>query len=303
MVCSLVCVGYVLGTVGNYLVCSVVYSDPTMQTVLHLILVNLAAAGLICCLLNLPITFSLFVCNCKPEIFTVLRNIHWVLTAAVTCLVCACHVLLSIDRYDAVIRHFNRRITKDRMKAIAMGLWALGLVLAILTIVLVSTSTVLWLPVNTAPNSIDTKLSTNLMIALGVSIAVLVGMISAMMYSYFRVKCTVRQHKQQLIQMLGQENLNTEMRLTRMFVLVVLCFVVTTFPYLIYGIMYSVKGENNYIIETVAYAALPFSHVVNPMIYAQFVSGLWRAMERKLKILFGCQIQQVHPVMQMNAGP
>ena len=152
-----------------------------------------------------------------------------------------------------------------------MGLWALGLVLAILTIVLVSTSTVLWLPVNTAPNSIDTKLSTNLMIALGVSIAVLVGMISAMMYSYFRVKCTVRQHKQQLIQMLGQENLNTEMRLTRMFVLVVLCFVVTTFPYLIYGIMYSVKGENNYIIETVAYAALPFSHVVNPVIYAQFV--------------------------------
>ena len=60
VVCSLVCVGYVLGTVGNYLVCSVVYSDPTMQTVLHLILVNLAAAGLICCLLNLPITFSLF---------------------------------------------------------------------------------------------------------------------------------------------------------------------------------------------------------------------------------------------------
>ena len=296
--CLLVFVCYMVGATGNYLVCSVVYSDPAMQTVTHLILVNLAAADLIGCLLSLPIVFVLFVYQWQPEILAILGNIHWVVTSAVGFHVCACHILLSIDRYDAVIRHANPRITKERMKAIATWLWALGLVDTILTITLVATSTVLWIP---AATSINSNVCTNLTTVLWMGAAVLFGTIVAVTHSFVSVKIAVAKNKQHLIQIMGQENLNTELRFTTMSVWVVLCFTVSTAPFLVLGILTCVIGDVDHSFEKVSYITTELSYAINPIIYAHFVSGLSEAMKIKFKSLFGCkEHNNIHPELPLN---
>lgn len=301
--CLLISVWNVVGSIGNYLLCSVVYSDPTMQTPIHLILVNLALADLIGCLVIPPLTLALLLCNCQEEVFSTLGNIHLVLSGALAVLVSAINVLLSIDRYDAIIRHLNRRITKEKMKGIAIGLWAMDLAIAGLVITLVSTSTFRWIPLSAAPNLDDEKLYVRMMIAFIAGCVILLGMVLAVTYSFVSVKCTIRQHKQQLIQLLGQENLNKEEKLTRMSLWVALVFAVTSLPSMMLGIHYTVVGPVNYNLEKVTYAMLAIGYGINPVVYTQFMPGLWRAMKRKMKSFFGCQDPQVHPAMQMNTGP
>ena len=301
--CLFISVWHVIGTVGNYLLCSVVYSDSTMQTPIHLILVNLALADLIGCLVIPPLTFAMFVCSCRPEVFSTLGNIQLVLSGTLAILVSAINVLLSIDRYDAVIRHLNRRITKERMKGIAIGLWAMDLAVAALMITLVSTSTFRWTPISGTPHPNDEKLYTNMMIAMVLGCVLLVGMTSVVTYSYVNVKCTIRQHKQQLIQLLGPEILYQQEHLTQMSLCAALVFTLTTLPSLMLWIYYSAVGPVNYNLEKVTYALLASGYGINPVIYTQFMPGLWRAMKRKIKSFFGCQDSQVHPAMQMNTGP
>lgn len=301
--CLFISVWHLIGTVGNYLLCSVVYSDSTLQTPIHLILVNLALADLIGCLVIPPLTLAMFVCSCRPEVFSTLGNIRLVLSGTLAVLVSAINILLSIDRYDAVIRHLNRRITKEKMKGIAIGLWAMDLAVAASMITLVSTSTFRWTPFSGTPHPNDSTLYTNMRIAMILGSVLLLGMMSAVTYSYVSVKCTIRQHKQQLIQLLGQEILNQQERLTWMSLCVASVFTISIMPCLILGIYSSAVGPVNDNLEKVSYAMLASGYGINPVIFTQFMPGLWRAMKRKIKSFFGCQDPQVHPAMQLNTGP
>lgn len=71
------CLFFLEGSIGNVMVCAVVYKNQRMQTAMNLFLVNLAVWDILVCLFNIPFTliynqlkswpFGLFWCKTMPS--------------------------------------------------------------------------------------------------------------------------------------------------------------------------------------------------------------------------------------------
>ncbi|XP_068694681.1 neuropeptide FF receptor 1-like isoform X1 [Montipora foliosa] len=109
-----------VGSLGNIMVCAVVYKNQRMQTAMNLFLVNLAVWDILVCLFNIPFTliynhlkswpFGLFWCKAMPT----LQVMN--LTASTGSL-----VAVTIERYRAICLPFTPPLSKFQAK-LAIGL-------------------------------------------------------------------------------------------------------------------------------------------------------------------------------------
>ncbi|XP_078370997.1 neuropeptide FF receptor 1-like isoform X1 [Oculina patagonica] len=109
------CIIVLVGSVGNVMVCAVVYRNQRMQTAMNLFLVNLAVWDILVCLFNIPFTliynqlkswpFGIFWCKTMPT----LQVMN--LSASTGSL-----VAITIERYRAICLPFTPPLSKFQAK-------------------------------------------------------------------------------------------------------------------------------------------------------------------------------------------
>jgi ABC-type iron transport system FetAB permease component len=249
-----------------------------MRTPTNLILFNLAVADTLGCLANMPIMFVTFWTDFENDSLEVLGEIHFVLTVLIGGAICSCHLLLCVDRYDAIKSPFHKRITKNRMKKIFLVVWIASLAAGMLTIALVIAVPTHWLTLqDVRPHFIAGEILNS------VGTFVILAILFMMMYS----SCTVRQgihaHNNNMINSLGRATLDREMRITKVTAVLVTAFTITCLPWVITRLLYDITGHQDKISYMLSYSFLYTSHAINPLVYAGLMRGFQRAMKQSLK--------------------
>ena len=272
---------FLISLTGNSLLCSAMYKNASLRTATNLIILNLAMADIFGSLSNLPIMITTFLTNFEQKHLEAMGDPHFVLTVGSGMAICACHILLCVDRYDSVKRPFHRRLTKAKMKRISMGVWILALTfLAIATAfaLLIETH---WLFLIDEPSHFIAGEILN-----GAGILVIIVTLSAMLYSFISVRRGIKSHNQHMLSSLGQATLQTEMRLTKLGVLLVCSFSVTSLPWVTVRLLYSITGHQEKVTFIVCYSMLYTCHAINPLVYASFMRNFRKAMLTQLRNAF-----------------
>lgn len=278
--CILLLITFFVGLVGNLLVCLAVRNSVRMRTSTNLILLNLAVADFLGCLVNMPIMFYTFWIDLEDESTEILGEAHFVLTVFIGCPICCCHVLLCIDRYDAIKSPFHRRITKNRMKRISLVVWSVSFATGVLTIPLVVMVPTHWLTLRQeSPHYIAGE------IVNGIGTLVILAILFLMIYSSCVVKRGINSHNNNMMSTLGRATIDREMRITKMTSVLITAFTVTCLPWVFFRLLYDIKGHQDKISYAVSYTFLFASHAVNPIVYAGLMRNFQRAMKRSLKYI------------------
>ncbi|KAK3731338.1 hypothetical protein QZH41_004093 [Actinostola sp. cb2023] len=203
----------------------------------------------------------------------VLGEIHFVLTVFIGIEICLCHVLLCIDRYDAIKAPFNRRITKIRMKRISQIIWAISLGAGVVTSVLVISVPTHWLTLEEdQPHFIAGEILNS------VGTFVILSILFAMLYSSYIVKRAVAAHNDNMVHSLGRATLDREVKITKVAAVLVTGFTTTCLPWVIVRLLYSITGHQDKISYMISYTLLYTSHAINPIIYAGFIKTFQTTM-------------------------
>lgn len=264
---------FAVGMIGNVLVCSAVHNKASMHTPTNFILINLAVADILGCVVNMPLMFVTFITDFQHNYIEIIGEIHFVLTVFIGIAVCSCHILLCIDRHDAIKSPFRRRITKLRMGSISRVLWSVSIGAAVLTSVLVILIPTHWLTLqDDQPHFIAGEILN------GFGVVVIVSILVAMLYSCCVVKQGIVTHNNQMVQSLGRATLDREMRINRVATLLVMCFTITCLPWIVVRLIYSITGHQDKISYIISYTFLYTSHALMPIVYAGFIKPFQKAM-------------------------
>lgn len=262
---------FIVGMIGNSLVCVAVYTRKSMRTPTNLILVNLAAADLLGCIINMPIMFATFITDFRH--IEVLGDIHFVLTSFIGIAICSCHILLCIDRYDAIKTSTHRRITRIHMKRISKILWAVSVgAAAVMTVVVIVVPTHWLMLRENQPHFIAGEVLN------GFGTAAILSILFSMIYSCYVVKRGVAAHNAQMVQSLGRATLEQEIKINKLATCLVLGFTVTCLPWIIVRLLYSITGHQGKTSYVISYTLLYTSHAINPVVYAGFMKTFQKAM-------------------------
>ncbi|XP_057377173.1 orexin/Hypocretin receptor type 1-like isoform X2 [Daphnia carinata] len=132
------CVVFIVGLVGNFLVCLAVYRNHTMRTVTNMFIVNLAIADFLVIFLCLPptvlwdITETWFMGN------TLCKIIPYFQTVSVSVSVLTL-TFISVDRWYAICHPLKFRSTIGRAKTAIAAIWIISLLIDIPELVVLET--------------------------------------------------------------------------------------------------------------------------------------------------------------------
>ncbi|CAF0857945.1 unnamed protein product [Didymodactylos carnosus] len=134
MIIILYIIVFIVGTVGNVLICIVIQRNRSMRTVTNMFIMNLAIADVLILVFCLPPTviqdvtktwfFGLFFCK-----FTVSISVS-VLTL----------LAISVERYYAIVYPLKFTGTKQRARIVLFGVWILSILLAMPDVVMMTLS-------------------------------------------------------------------------------------------------------------------------------------------------------------------
>lgn len=269
---------FFVGLIGNLLVCLAVRKSVTMRTPTNLILFNLAVADFLGCLVNMPIMFFTFLTDFEDESIEIIGEFHFVLTVFIGFAICCCHVLLCIDRYDAIKVPFQRRITRNRIKRISIAVWAASFATAVLTITLVVLVPTHWLTLREeSPHFIAGEILN------GIGTFVILAILTMMIVSSCIVKRKIEAHNNNMVNLIGRATLDREMRITKVTGVLITAFTVTCLPWVFLRLLYDINGYQEKISYVVCYTLLYTSHAINPIVYAGLMRNFQRAMKQSLK--------------------
>ncbi|XP_031558851.1 neuromedin-U receptor 2-like [Actinia tenebrosa] len=276
--CVFLLITFFVGLIGNLLVCLAVRNSVSMRTPTNLILVNLAVADFLGCLVNMPIMCYTFWTDFQDKSIDALGEVHFVLTVFIGFPICCCHVLLCIDRHDAIKSPFQRRINKNRIKKISLVVWAVSFATGILTISLVLLVPTHWLTLREEkPHFIAGEILN------GTGTFVILAILSMMIYSSCVVKRGINSHNNNMMSAMGRATIDREMRITKVTTVLITAFTVTCLPWVFFRLLYDINGHQDEISYAICYTFLFTSHAINPIVYAGLMRNFQRTMKQSLK--------------------
>ena len=148
VVCALLLVVFgIFGIIGNTLVCRV-FGQPQryrlrVRKATSVILLNLAAADLIACSANVPVTFIIFVIPLESSKLAQLSMMHSVFSSANYWKTALLLMLISLDRHDAMLRPESYRLKPRLLKLLLFLIWTSTFAITVATSVSYNRS-VLW---------------------------------------------------------------------------------------------------------------------------------------------------------------
>lgn len=282
------------GILGNILVCSAVHRNKSMRTVTNLILVNLAIADLLGCVVNMPIMFVTFITDFAY--LELLGGVHFVLTVFIGIAICSCQILLCIDRHDVMKSPSTRKITRYRMQRVTKILWSVSIGAGLVTCLLVIFVPTHWLTLHDEqPHFIAGEILN------GFGTIVILAILVSMLYSCYAVKRGILAHNTRMMQSLGRATLDREIKINKVAACLVIGFTATCLPWIIVRLLYSITGHQDKVSYIASYTLLYASHAINPIVYAGFMKTFQKAMLQSMSLcILGLFCQKSPCCMKIN---
>ena len=133
---------FVVGTIGNALVCFVISKRHDLRKVPHYLFLNLSIIGLVSSVFVMPFLIAIiaraYMMNSSEalDVLCKLRVFFAFFCSAINALSLS---LMAIDRQDCVFRPFRRRIRKDNVLKILLTIWSTLITISIFFIITLST--------------------------------------------------------------------------------------------------------------------------------------------------------------------
>ncbi|XP_003690070.1 orexin receptor type 2-like isoform X2 [Apis florea] len=292
---------FVIGLIGNALVCVAVYRNHTMRTVTNYFIVNLAVADFLVLLLCLPFTVLWDITETWFLGLTLCKAVPYLQTVSVTVSILTL-TFISIDRWYAICFPLRFKSTTGWAKNAIIGIWTIALLFDIPDLVVL----------HTVPTHI--KIKSILFTQCGISwsqknqvifiivklIFLYTGPLIFMSVAYWQIvkvlwKSDIPGHNlssraSQMSQIPPSGGGNPEVQLrsrkkaAKMLVTVVIIFAICYFPvHLLSVLRYTTTlPSNKWInaISLIAHGLCYFNSAVNPLIY-NFMSGKFRKEFRR----------------------
>lgn len=246
-----------------------------VRTSTTLILANLTAVDLIGSCINIPLSFCLFVIHYGAQTNIILSRMHFLITSPLLLLNCICLTLLSIDRYDAILRPHRYRLSEGRLKTALVVSWIFSFLIGLWAF-LKQTNITLWMPESynrPTPNAF-------------LLLAAIITFI-ATLFSNVKIRNALKVKKNEVVNFRWSQRVQAtrqeaESRIAIAMVLITSTLVLTYLPWTTVRVVYQFKNirfhANIYVICRVM---LLISHVTQPFIYFG-VSKEFRRVVRRL---------------------
>ncbi|KAM4609962.1 D(2) dopamine receptor-like [Polymixia lowei] len=135
--CVVLSLTFILGLLGNLLVCWVVYRTKSLQTSNNALLVSLAASDLLKCCVDAPLLlFSVLHYGKDSRVSVSLCSLQQFSYALCSCVQLLTLVSISVERFQAIAFPFQTERRKARIRIWILSIWACGLALAIISLTL-----------------------------------------------------------------------------------------------------------------------------------------------------------------------
>ncbi|XP_033336951.1 orexin/Hypocretin receptor type 1 isoform X1 [Megalopta genalis] len=297
---------FVIGLVGNALVCIAVYRNHSMRTVTNYFIVNLAIADFLVLLLCLPFTVLWDVTETWFLGLTLCKAVPYLQTVSVTVSILTL-TFISIDRWYAICFPLRFKSTTTRAKTATIGIWAVALIFDIPDLVVLHTVPPTHVKVKTilfTQCDISWSQESQVTFTIVKLIFLYTGPLIFMSVAYWQIvrvlwKSDIPGHNlapraSQMSQTPASVGGNPETQLrsrrkaAKMLVTVVITFAICYFPvHLLSVLRYTITlPSNKWInaISLIAHGLCYFNSAVNPLIY-NFMSGKFR---KEFKRTFRC---------------
>nr|QRN45494.1 tachykinin-Like peptides receptor isoform X2 [Carausius morosus] len=134
------CVVFIVGLVGNALVCVAVYRNHTMRTVTNYFLVNLSVADLLMSLLNCTFNF-IFMINSDWPFGAGYCTVNNFISHATVAASSFTLVAISTDRYMAIVRPLQHSLSRKKARIAVVVVWVSSTSLAVPSLLYSTTKT------------------------------------------------------------------------------------------------------------------------------------------------------------------
>ncbi len=135
--CVLLGITFVVGVLGNLLVCVSVYTNKSLRTPNNALLVNLAIADLLTCIFSVPILLLVYVTSITssecPNSRTALCTVQMFFHISSSSIQLFTLASISMERYQAIARPFKTKEQKWRVIASLIASWSAGILLGVMT--------------------------------------------------------------------------------------------------------------------------------------------------------------------------
>ncbi|XP_043581175.1 orexin receptor type 2-like isoform X1 [Bombus pyrosoma] len=293
---------FVVGLVGNALVCIAVYRNHSMRTVTNYFIVNLAVADFLVLLLCLPFTVLWDITETWFLGLTLCKAVPYLQTVSVTVSILTL-TFISIDRWYAICFPLRFKSTTGRAKSAIIGIWAIALLFDIPDLVVLHTVPPTHIKIKTVLfTQCDISWSQRSQVAFTIVklIFLYTGPLIFMSVAYWQIvkvlwRSNIPGHNlpsraSQMSQIPSTGGGNPEVQLrsrrkaAKMLVTVVITFAICYFPvHLLSVLRYTTTlPSNKWInaISLIAHGLCYFNSAVNPLIY-NFMSGKFRKAFRR----------------------
>ncbi|XP_034000434.1 D(2) dopamine receptor-like [Trematomus bernacchii] len=134
--CIVLTLTLVLGTPGNLWVCWVVYRTKSLQTFNNALLVSLAVSDLLKCSVDTPLLLFCLQYGKSSQVSVSVCTLQQFTYALCSCVQLLTLVSISVERYQAIAFPFQTERRKARVRLWILSIWACGLLLAIISLIL-----------------------------------------------------------------------------------------------------------------------------------------------------------------------
>ncbi|OAD62416.1 Orexin receptor type 2 [Eufriesea mexicana] len=293
---------FVVGLIGNALVCIAVYRNQSMRTVTNYFIVNLAVADFLVLLLCLPFTVLWDITETWFLGLTLCKAVPYLQTVSVTVSILTL-TFISIDRWYAICFPLRFKSTTGRAKNAIIGIWAVALLFDIPDLVVLHTVPPTHIKVNTilfTQCDISWSQKSQITFTIMKLIFLYTGPLIFMSVAYWQIVKVLwrsdipghnlpsRSSQTSRAASTGGRNpevhLRSRRKAAKMLVTVVITFAICYFPvHLLSVLRYTTTLPSNKWINAVsliAHGLCYFNSAVNPLIY-NFMSGKFRKEFRR----------------------
>ncbi|XP_034173685.1 orexin receptor type 2 isoform X1 [Osmia lignaria lignaria] len=293
---------FLVGLIGNVLVCTAVYRNHTMRTVTNYFIVNLAVADFLVLLLCLPFTVLWDITETWFLGLTLCKAVPYLQTVSVTVSIMTL-TFISIDRWYAICFPLRFKSTTGRAKTAIIVIWAMALLFDLPDLLVLHTVPPTHIRVKTILfTQCDMSWSQKSQVTFTIVklIFLYTGPLIFMSVAYWQIvrvlwRSDIPGHNllsraSQMSQTPSSGGGNPEIQLrsrrkaAKMLVTVVITFAICYFPvHLLSVLRYTITlPSNKWInaISLIAHGLCYFNSAVNPLIY-NFMSGKFRKEFRR----------------------
>ena len=259
------------GTVGNAQVCILLQRRHDFRKVPHYLLASLSVTGLLSSLIKLPAHLAVTIVNYFPPNQVSLETVcktGFSSAMGFSVLNALTLSLMAIDRYDCVVRPFNRRLSLLNVRKVILATWVVALVSSSFYIAMLHNENCVCFRLDPYSSAITSTGSRTVVVY-----TMLLGTIpnvATVLLITVTVLLIVRKIRSSVLPRLRSLNRRRENQITKLTHKICAVFFISWFPVIICNIIGRIGGFHGAVFRTVKLFAVVisnFNYALNPIIH------------------------------------